>query len=367
MLSLAATPETFEAISKRIDPQWSEALWRNFGYELAFKGPFKDFLTSSVERECNPPAKRTFPEYRCSPAEATRKLLEQDSSAVIALADRLFYAERVSAFGGYQWPYIEILLAFFELNPRQAAGYWRRMEERKEPFIGKSEVFDGMPFVGSNSDEVNELREMLVRNAKNDWELMTLAVAIARHERCDWAVEWVKRTLAEPESPGDIARAVTLAGLLDDSVVARDLWANELCEPPLGGWIEIVYSQAKQDIERAWDALYWLDRVFAAKTPPAYRSRDRIPAGARHELPRRRENLCRLAKAAALRPNAPGPARTGDRSGLARPASRYLPRSWPVRLENLAMQPAPARPGVFFAGLGGYSGNVDASKICITS
>jgi hypothetical protein len=161
---------------------------------------------------------------------------------------------------------MELLRAFFEVNPQRAAIYWRKMEESKELAIDRSGDFNGMPFVGPSSDEVNELREMLLRKAQNDWELMTLAANIARHKQGDWAVEWIKRTLAEPESAGDIARAVTLAGLLDDSVTAKGIWANELSEPPLGGWIEIVYAHAKQRIERAWDAFNWLDRMFAAET-----------------------------------------------------------------------------------------------------
>ena len=117
------------------------------------------------------------------------------SSAVTVLADRLFDLNRVPALGGYQWPRKEILQAFFEFNPQQAAIYWRKMDERKESIMGQSEVFDGMPFAGRNINEVNELRDVLLRRAKNDWELMILAVSIARHERSDWAVEWVKLDL----------------------------------------------------------------------------------------------------------------------------------------------------------------------------
>lgn len=266
LLSLAATPETFETIRKRIDPQWSDKLWRNFDYDPAFINPFRTFLSSSVEHECNAPSTRTFPEYQCSPADATRKFLEFESSTVTALADRLFDLKRVPAMGGYGWPRKEILQAFFESDPQQAAIYWRKMDEGKESIMGKSEVFDGMPFAGSDGDEVNELRDVLLKRAKNDWEIMALAVAIARHERSAWAVEWIKRTLAEPETSADIARAVTLAGLLDDSVPARELWTNELRKPPLGGWIEFTYFQAKQNIEKAWNTLHWLDQVFAAET-----------------------------------------------------------------------------------------------------
>jgi len=266
LLARATTPETFEAISQRIDPQWSDVLWKQFEYEPAYKISFMDFLVSSVEQECNPPLKRTFPEYRCSPKEATRKLLEQDEEAVTVLADKLFGLQNISGFFAYQWPRLELLRAFFETNPQQATNYWRKIEEGKDAFTGRNENFEELPFLAADCDEINNLREMLIMRAKTDWDLMKLASAILRYEKSHWASQWIKTILAEPKCPGDIARAVTLAGLLDDSVAAKELWAEDLCGSPLGGWIEVVYSHAKQRIERAWNSIIWLDRMFAAET-----------------------------------------------------------------------------------------------------
>lgn len=266
LLSRAASPETFENISQRIDPQCSDILWKQFGYDASYKAPFANFLYSSVERECNPPSTRTFPEYRCSPKEATRKLLEQDNEGVTALAHRLFCLKSVPTLFGYQWPRLELLRAFFEINPQQGAIYWRKMEEGKEAFTGKCESFEELPFIASDCTEANELREILIKQAKSDWDLMTLAFTIVRQERCFWTVKWIKTILANSECSGDTARAVTLAGLLDNSIAAKDLWANELSMSPLGGWIEVVYSHARQRIERGWNSITWLDRMFEAKT-----------------------------------------------------------------------------------------------------
>lgn len=266
LLSRAALPETFNAISQRIDPQWSDVLWKQFEYETAYRAPFVNFLVSSVERECDPPSTRTFPEYRCSPKEAVLRLLEQDNACVTALTDRLFGLESVPPLFGYGWPRLELLRAFFEIDPQQGTIYWRKMEEGKESIMGKSDAFEEMPFVAVDCAEADELREMLIRRAENDWALMTLAITIARHERSSWASNWIKTILAYPQCSGDIARAVTLAGLLDETKAAKDLWANELQVSPLGGWIEVVYSHAKERIERGWNSITWLDRMFAAKT-----------------------------------------------------------------------------------------------------
>jgi len=118
-----------------------------------------------------------------------------------------------------------------------------------------SETFDALPFSAADGKTVNELRELLVKRAHNDWALMTLAAIILKYERTNWAVQWIREQLAQPGSPGDIARAVMLAGLLDDSTEVKCLWEHELAAPPLNGWIAV-----------AWQALEWLDRALAAQT-----------------------------------------------------------------------------------------------------
>jgi hypothetical protein len=150
------------------------------------------------------------------------------------------------------------------------------MGDAKTPIRTKSEAFDSLPFEGPDSHEVSALREMLLGRATNDWMLMALAVVVIRNQRVDWAVEWIKRTLAAPGDTGDIARAITFAGLLDDSQLVRELWTNELRDAPLGGWIGVVYAHAKQRIERAWNAAYWLDSAFAAKSDEEFFARWRL-------------------------------------------------------------------------------------------
>jgi len=266
LLSLSATSETFDEISHRIDPQFSDRLWKQFDFKPSYRGPFEDFLNKSVERECNPPKTRTLNEYQYSRKEATRKFLEQDCASVTDLADRLFNLEGYFPFSGYQWPFMELLRAFFEQDPDQGVKYWRKMEERKEPIISRSESFDGLLFIPDSGDAVNELRDILVRRAVTDWELMTLGKVIGKHRRAEWAIDWIKQTLAKPKSPGDVARAVTLAGLLDDTEPVKELWSSDLANAPYGGWIEVVHASAKRRIETAWHALHWLDKMFTAKS-----------------------------------------------------------------------------------------------------
>jgi hypothetical protein len=267
LLCEAATDENFTSVSERIDPQWSGVLWERFGYDPAYSGPFEAFLTSSVEHELDPPPSRQFPEYRCNPEQATRKLLEHKTALVTGLAERLFAAEaRMSAFVRDEWPRLQLLQAWFAHDPAQAAGFWRTLTTRSSPFRGTSEELDELPFEASDGEDVNALRVFLLERARDDWALAGIGMFIVRHQRAEWAVGRIRHMLAEPTCPGDIARAITLAGLLDDSPAAHELWAQDLATAPLDGWLGVVYRDARQNIERAWRALDWIDRMFEAGT-----------------------------------------------------------------------------------------------------
>jgi hypothetical protein len=267
LLCEAATDENFTSVSKRIDPQWSGVLWEHFGYDPAYSSPFEAFLASSAEHELNPLPSRQFPEYRCNPEQATRKLLEQKATLLTGLAERLFAAEgAMSAFVRDEWPRLQLLQAWFAHDPAHAAGFWRTLVTRSNPFRGTSEELDELPFEASDGEEVNALRVFLLERARDDWALAGIGMFIARHQRAEWAVGRLRQMLAEPACPGDIARAITLAGLLDDSPAAREVWAQDLATAPLDGWLGVVYRDARQNIERAWRALDWIDRMFEADT-----------------------------------------------------------------------------------------------------
>jgi hypothetical protein len=244
-------------------------------YEEAYAGPFREFLSTSVNREVTPPASRSFPQYHANPQEAAGKLLKLDPNAVFGAMDRLL-AARMPLIGRYEWPRMQLLHAIFAAEPARANDYWLRMKARESGVTERSPVFEQLPFEYGGNGNTNALREMLIRSAKNDWALVLLSASILRHERTEWAAAFIRRLLAKPECPGDIARAIILAGLLDASDAATQLWENELREPPLAGWIGAVYEEATQRVATAKRSAEWTSLVLSHCTDDEFFCRWRL-------------------------------------------------------------------------------------------
>jgi hypothetical protein len=310
LLAMLATSKTFKAISERIDPQWSAIPWRKMSYRPDFAYAFESFLKIAVERELNPPASWSFPHYGVSPREATRKLIEQKTVELTTLADRLFSDQIPPLAGRYEFPRIEMMKAFLEIDPAKGAQYWTKLSEFDGIFKAGDDI-EQVPFEVGDGEEVNQLRKMLIMRASTDWKLLTLSSSIVRHKRTNWAVSLIKNLLAKPESSGDIARSITIAGFLDDSKAVRGLWKKELAEAPLGGWIGVVYRDARANVEKTWASLELLDQALAAKNDEqffaywelfvVFATRSTLSAAARRitaklkALPRRRREFIAFA------------------------------------------------------------------------
>ena len=50
----------------------------------------------------------------------------------------------------------------------------------------------------------------------------------------------------------------------------RSLWKKELAKAPLEGWIGGVYLHAKDNIEKTWMCLGWLDAALKAKNDESF-------------------------------------------------------------------------------------------------
>jgi hypothetical protein len=269
LFAMLATTKTFKAMSERAGNEWSMILWRKVKYRPDCAYAFEAFLREAVERELNPPASRTLLGYRVNHFGATKKLVEQKPDELTALADRLFAADGDPAFSRYEFPRMDLVRAFLDLNPAKGAQYWTKLS-RSDGIFRAGEDIEQIPFETEDGEDVNELRRQQIMDASNDWKLLTLSTFIIRHKRAAWAVSLVKKLLHSPEASGDIARAIMIAGFLDDSAAVRALWKNELAKAPLDGWIEAVYRHAKANIQKTRMCLEWLDIALAAKNDESF-------------------------------------------------------------------------------------------------
>ncbi|MCP3461100.1 hypothetical protein [Bradyrhizobium sp. CCGUVB23] len=264
LLAMLATPRSFKAIAERTGAEWSMIPWHVVKYRPDCAYAFEAFLKARVEQELNPPRTRTLLGYRITHERATKKLVEQKPGELAMLADRLFEVGDDPAFARWEFPRMDLMQAFLELQPAKGAQYWTKLS-RSDSVFQPGEDIEQAPFEASDGEEVNALRRQQIMDASNDWKLLTLATFIVRHKRTAWAIALIKELLGTSGVPGDIARAITLAGFLDDSPSVRLLWKNDLAAAPIDGWIGAVYQDAKRNIQKTWRCLAWLDVALAAK------------------------------------------------------------------------------------------------------
>ncbi|XSC42209.1 hypothetical protein ACF1BQ_027385 [Bradyrhizobium sp. RDT10] len=229
LLSLLVTPKTFKAISERIGPERSAVPWHKVKYRPDCAYAFEAFLKAAVERELSPPASRTFSGHRVTHGAATKRLVEQKPDEIAALADRLFAVEDDPAFGRWEFPRTDLMEAFLYTNPAKGAQYWTRLSETDGPFKAGDDIEEA-PFEANDGEVINELRKKQIMRANNDWKLLTLSSFIVRRKRIAWAVSLIKELLAKPEAPGDIARALMIAGFLDDLCGRAFNLENRTCQ-----------------------------------------------------------------------------------------------------------------------------------------
>ncbi|MCK1354221.1 hypothetical protein IVB56_24970 [Bradyrhizobium sp. CW7] len=268
LLAMRVTPETFKAIAERAGLEWNFIPWRKLKYRRDCAYAFMASLKDAVELELNPPKSRSMLGYRANRLEPVKKLIEQEPEELVALADRLFAVEGDPAFGRYEFPRMDLMRAFLDLDPAKGASYWTKLS-RSNSIFAAGEDIEQAPFESDDAEEVNDLRRQQIMDASNDWKLLTVATFIIRHKRTAWALGLIKKLLAS-EAPGDIARAITLAGFMDDSAAVRSLWMSELAKAPLDGWISDVYLHAKDNIEKTWMCLGWLDAALKAKNDHSF-------------------------------------------------------------------------------------------------
>jgi len=264
LLARFVTPKTFAAIVDRTGPECSAIPWHKLKYQPDLAYAFEGFLKVAVERELNPPPSRTFSGDRVMQGFATRRLVEQKPIEIAALADMLFAHEGDPAFGRWEFPRMDLMEAFLAADPAKGAQYWTKLRESDGPFKAGDDIKES-PFEAKDGDVINELRKKQFMEASNDWELLTLSSFVVRRKRIAWAISLIKELLAAPQAPSDMARAIMIAGFLDDSEAVRTLWNNELAKAPLDGWIGLVYRSAKDNIEKTWTSLAWLDRALTAR------------------------------------------------------------------------------------------------------
>lgn len=155
---------------------------------------------------------------------------------------------------------VELLLrALFRYRPEDASRLWHSLMDEDD--VSLSDPFSTLPIEAPDSPVVEQARRRVIGLVKSDRDYLILAMCAERHGRAGWLIERITENL-RARSAASVAQGITLAGMLDQSSAADDLWARELASPPAQGWLAVVHARARERYRRNQWAHHWLDRFL---------------------------------------------------------------------------------------------------------
>lgn len=113
----------------------------------------------------------------------------------------------------------------------------------------------GTTIVGPAGEEA---RQLVLDEANDDAKLFDFAVGVQNSGQSDWLINQIGLDLGG-KSAGRIARGLTLAGFLQPTERADQLWAGRLASAPASGWLVDVHRAARQRYQRYKSARHWFD------------------------------------------------------------------------------------------------------------
>lgn len=153
--------------------------------------------------------------------------------------------------GGPTWP---LLQALAPSDPDLVKEIWRGVAgEGGVMWATDDQAFPAKLPAGALFDDVRA--EMLSRPTK-DGRLFDMVRALERGGHQDFLIAWIERGLAAV-LPATRARAITVAGFLDASDAAVELWDGQLAARPTAGWLADVYDVAAKWFSCARAARHW--------------------------------------------------------------------------------------------------------------
>lgn len=191
------------------------------------------------------------------------KLVSKRGKDVISWIEPLLSGSKKPHFGMYidSFPYVDISRAVLKYYPEEGVKLWRIMHEHNAKSGINVDTFFSLPFEVPDSDPVLELRSDLCGNVYTDDKLMKVAFSIIDYDNQKWMMDFIHQNL-NGQSSGEIARGIWMAGLLDSTSEAENLWKNTLSQPPASGWLSDVYKHANiHFLNNSW-AHHWLEEFL---------------------------------------------------------------------------------------------------------
>lgn len=247
-------------IRPRIDPHALGFLADRQEASDADLDAFAEFVRRRIEEDfAEVRRSKPYPECNFILNGPVSRLVARRGAEVAQWLRPLLSGTKKPQFGLFveEFPYVDICRALLRHRPDDGAMLWRSMRDKYDQGIFRSDTFVLLPFEVPLSDPVSELRDVVFNRANTDEEFGKIAAAIIDNDASDWMVGRIRTDLSAA-SAGMIARGIWMAGMLDASGDAEELWRTALAGPPAPGWLNEVYERARHLYLRNTWAHHWL-------------------------------------------------------------------------------------------------------------
>jgi len=159
---------------------------------------------------------------------------------------------------GPAWPLLKALAGD---HPQLVKRIWRETVEDNGGMWASS--VEQIPAELPPGREFDDLRAEMLGRAVTDERLFNAVRQLEASRHLDFLLGYIEAGLSASRAI-DQARAVTVAGFLDGSERAVQLWSGRLSATPGSGWLEAVHRKAKTWFDRVLMARHWQRHIAAA-------------------------------------------------------------------------------------------------------
>ena len=209
--------------------------------------------------------------YWQSHKDAIRALAQHDQEALLNWLDPWLQSPHPVPGKALmtEFPAIDTMHALATTAPGTSLSLYQALLNTSFKRLYSSDGIETFPFE-INTTHATKLCDSLLEQASTDKHLFAIANAAHRHDRLDWLFGQISQ-LHDSTLPADVAKALTLLGMCDQSDRARAVWDALGSQPPADEWLRTVHSASLDDYARNQSARTALTDFWSAQAPSAIR------------------------------------------------------------------------------------------------
>lgn len=147
------------------------------------------------------------------------------------------------------FPVMDTMRALKDKAPEVVLSAFRAIQKGVKFSIFSRDAYHEFPFELARSHSSDAACDECLSLAVTDDDLLGISYYCHKHDRVDWLLERIRTLQAKPR-PVDLAKAITLLGLCDQSAEADEQWNIIALNPPLDSWLRTVLKASREDYQR---------------------------------------------------------------------------------------------------------------------